>query len=402
MGSASSIASAVKDIKRREDKEINDGLSQYESEANQESYDSTPKSRSSIGIFAQEIYWRLSKTEGLKHILSIESGREAFMSFLNLEFAEEKLWFFMAVDEIKKVSTSSDFKADAEILVSKYLSPDRNTKIGVPAVLRESLTKMVLGKVKSSPAEILSSLVVAQEKVFDVMVQSAFPRFLLSSIFTEWRQSEMERAITSLQKQTTGRTLDEIRDSETVGSEKASFEPTNQNPMQKMALELDRALFHTSWLTGLLTSVENLPVCVSLASASKHLPGFPLIYVNAAFESTTGYSREEIIGKNCKFLQEGKSDDDVAEKESIERLQDALKNAKPVKVAITNWKNDGTKFRNLLAIKPIFDQDGAYAFVLGIQFDIGIEGDVNAEKIMMVDDLYRALPDSVSMDRCLG
>jgi hypothetical protein len=58
-----------------------------------------------------------------------------------------------------------------------------------------------------------------------------------------------------------------------------------------------------SWLASLLVAVETLPVCVSIASASRDRPGFPLIYVNHFFEVTTGYSRSDIVGRNCKFLQ---------------------------------------------------------------------------------------------------
>jgi hypothetical protein len=64
--------------------------------------------------------------------------------------------------------------------------------------------------------------------------------------------------------------------------------------------------------------------------------------------------------QNCRFLQRGREPGDRAEEESIARLTEALREAKPLKVAITNWRKDGTAFRNLLAIKPIMDQNGDY------------------------------------------
>ena len=64
--------------------------------------------------------------------------------------------------------------------------------------------------------------------------------------------------------------------------------------------------------------------------------------------------------QNCRFLQRGREPGDRAEEESIARLTEALREAKPAKVAITNWRKDGTPFRNLLAIKPIMDQNGDY------------------------------------------
>jgi PAS domain S-box-containing protein len=120
----------------------------------------------------------------------------------------------------------------------------------------------------------------------------------------------------------------------------------------------------------------------------------PLVYVNASFEKMTGYDRREILGHNCRFLQYGNEAGHVSEVDSVKRLTAALKEGKAVKVAITNFRKDGTPFRNLLAMKPIFDTDGNYAFVLGMQFDIGDE-DACPIKVKMIDDLFRVLPDTV-------
>jgi hypothetical protein len=92
----------------------------------------------------------------------------------------------------------------------------------------------------------------------------------------------------------------------------------------------------SAFLSTFLGSIEGLPISVSLASANPKRPGFPLIYVNAVFEETTLYTRKEIIGQNCRFLQCGK-----AEKESVDKLSIALKSALPVKVEITNFRKNG-------------------------------------------------------------
>lgn len=69
-------------------------------------------------------------------------------------------------------------------------------------------------------------------------------------------------------------------------------------------------------------------------------------------------------------MQRGRDPEDRAEDESIARLTEALREAKPLKVAITNWRKDGTAFRNLLAIKPIMDQNGDYVSNLSSSDDI--------------------------------
>mmetsp|Transcript_8309 Transcript_8309/g.13955 ORF Transcript_8309/g.13955 Transcript_8309/m.13955 type:complete len:286 (-) Transcript_8309:171-1028(-) len=153
--------------------------------------------------------------------------------------------------------------------------------------------------------------------------------------------------------------------------------------------ELDRLFSSGSWLASLLVAVETLPICVSIATANSNRRGFPLIYVNNYFEVTYGYTREEIIGQNCRFLQGGKS-----EPESIRRLSTALREAKPVKVSITNFRKDGMPFRNLLAMKPIFDDSGEYRYVVGIQFDVSKE-DATPAKLKLADELMKMLPDII-------
>eukprot|EP00981_Chlorochromonas_danica_P011971 scaffold4358_cov177-Ochromonas_danica.AAC.25 len=156
--------------------------------------------------------------------------------------------------------------------------------------------------------------------------------------------------------------------------------------------EVERLLQSGCWLTSMLAAVENLPVCVSISTANKERPGFPLIYVNACFEKTTGYSRNEIVGQNCRFLQAGK-----AEQEAIDRLSSALKEAKPVRVAITNFRKDGMPFKNLLAMKPIFSENGTYEYVVGVQFDV-TQDDATPDKLKLAEQVMEMLPNTIQSD----
>ena len=173
-------------------------------------------------------------------------------------------------------------------------------------------------------------------------------------------------------------------------------EPNNTflaNAMEAIdASELERLYASGSWLTSLLEAVENLPICVSIATASKSRRGFPLIYVNACFERTTGYSRKEIVGKNCRFLQS-----EVSEPESLQRLTAALADAKPLKVSITNVRKDGIAFVNFLSMKPIFDDAGEYRYVIGMQFDV-TQADATPAKLKLADELMKMLPDEIPSD----
>ncbi|OAX47409.1 sensor histidine kinase [Paenibacillus sp. AD87] len=95
------------------------------------------------------------------------------------------------------------------------------------------------------------------------------------------------------------------------------------------------------------------------------LPDFPLMYVNEYFSELTGYSAEESIGQNCRFLQGPDTDP-----ETVQRIREALKKRQSIKTEILNYTKHGQKFWNELNIDPIFDDSGECLFFVGIQYDI--------------------------------
>jgi PAS domain S-box-containing protein len=120
--------------------------------------------------------------------------------------------------------------------------------------------------------------------------------------------------------------------------------------------------------SGLIPQVLSaiLDECVNgVTLADPDLEGAPIIYANKAFERLTGYSQEEIIGHNCRFLQG--DDHDQAERYQI---AEALKNNEAVEVTLRNYKKDGTLFYNHLKIVPLFDKKQRVLYYLGVQYDI--------------------------------
>jgi PAS domain S-box-containing protein len=91
----------------------------------------------------------------------------------------------------------------------------------------------------------------------------------------------------------------------------------------------------------------------------------PIVYANAAFELITGYSQEETVGRNCRFLQNEDRD-----QEGIERIREAMREKKSVTVTLRNYKKDGTLFHNQFTIRPLFDKQGELIYYLGIQYDV--------------------------------
>jgi PAS domain S-box-containing protein len=103
----------------------------------------------------------------------------------------------------------------------------------------------------------------------------------------------------------------------------------------------------------------------SVIITDQRLPDHPIIFCNASFEKLTGYSREEILGHNCRFLQGNDRD-----QEAINEVREAISTGGTCTVALRNYRKDGTPFWNELAISPVHDDEGLISHFVGIQQDI--------------------------------
>lgn len=79
----------------------------------------------------------------------------------------------------------------------------------------------------------------------------------------------------------------------------------------------------------------------------------------------TGYSEEEIVGRNCRFLA-----GPGTEPWLTEMIREGVRDRKPVLVEILNYKKDGTPFRNAVVVAPIFDEDGELEYFHGSQVEL--------------------------------
>ena len=95
------------------------------------------------------------------------------------------------------------------------------------------------------------------------------------------------------------------------------------------------------------------------------LPDNPIVYVNPAFERTTGYSAKETLGRNCRFLQGDDRDQPV-----LDELRAALKEGRECRVVLRNYRKDGTSFWNELHVSPVYDEEGMITNFVGVQSDV--------------------------------
>ncbi len=114
----------------------------------------------------------------------------------------------------------------------------------------------------------------------------------------------------------------------------------------------------------ILTAI--LDTCVNgVTLADPDIEDAPIVYANKRFEDITGYRTQEIIGRNCRFLQAGDRD-----QEGLRRLRDAIANRQPIEVTLRNYRKDGRLFHNKLNITPLFDGLGKLIYFLGVQYDV--------------------------------
>nr|AML77815.1 putative LOV domain-containing protein [Lycium barbarum] len=137
------------------------------------------------------------------------------------------------------------------------------------------------------------------------------------------------------------------------------------------------------------------------------LPDNPIIFASDSFLELTEYSREEILGRNCRFLQGPETDP-----ATVRKIRQAIDNQTDVTVQLINYTKTGKKFWNLFHLQPMRDQKGEVQYFIGVQLDgsqhveplhnsIPEEKATESAKLVKetagnVDEAVRELPDANS------
>ncbi|HEY0205659.1 MAG TPA: PAS domain-containing protein, partial [Acetobacteraceae bacterium] len=125
-------------------------------------------------------------------------------------------------------------------------------------------------------------------------------------------------------------------------------------------------------------------------------PDNPIVFVNDSFCRLTGYPREMIVGRNCRFLQGPETDP-----ATVARIRAAVQAQGAIEIDIRNHRRDGTPFWNRLLMAPVRDQAGEVAYFFASQVDVTLERERleglefrNAALLAEVSDRLRAQEDS--------
>jgi len=137
----------------------------------------------------------------------------------------------------------------------------------------------------------------------------------------------------------------------------------------------------------LAAAIANTVTGVTISNPN--LPDNPLIFVNKGFEVLTGYTADEVLGRNCRFLQGEETD-----QETIADIRRAIRERKPITSEVLNYRKDGTSFWNELTISPVFDESGDLLYFVGLQSDVTRRK--QAEQVLQAElDLAKLVQESV-------
>nr|AML79556.1 putative LOV domain-containing protein [Leucodon brachypus] len=113
----------------------------------------------------------------------------------------------------------------------------------------------------------------------------------------------------------------------------------------------------------------------SFVLSDPNLPDMPIVYASDLFYDLTGYSREEVVGRNCRFLQGPDTDP-----EDVQKIREAVKEEQACTVKILNYRKDKTPFYNYLQVSPVRSCGGKVAFYVGVQLEVGeVDTDTSQE-----------------------
>ncbi|WBQ19377.1 PAS domain-containing protein [Sphingobium yanoikuyae] len=94
----------------------------------------------------------------------------------------------------------------------------------------------------------------------------------------------------------------------------------------------------------------------------------PIVFANDSFCRLTGYKRDEILGRNCRFLQGPETDP-----AHVQAIHDAVEAVRPIEIDIRNHRKSGEPFWNRLLLAPVFDESGKLAYFFASQVDVTLE-----------------------------
>jgi PAS domain S-box-containing protein len=142
-------------------------------------------------------------------------------------------------------------------------------------------------------------------------------------------------------------------------------------PMSRLALVVFLPARNAHLIAGVQESAVTLrdravlATRVSFTITDPAQPDNPIVWVNPAFTTTTGYEADEVLGRNCRLLQGPDTDPRV-----VADMGRSLAAGQPLTTTLLNYRRDGTPFWNELSVSPVRDRAGTITHFVGVQADV--------------------------------
>ena len=305
--------------------------------------------------------WLDDTLNALRTLLLESTAQNAIMAFLKAEYNEQQLELYLAVNKMDALRDPKKIEKEAQTLYAKYFAAGKGQGIG--AQQRTKATQALWDAANNSsgsavdPNVAYNKLKEEGEIALKLMALDAFPRFI--------KTPAAEQLMAQLVKK---------------GGQGASLAGalTQGGPQDA-----------DDWLNSFVVTAETFPACIVISDMT--IPGAPMVFVNTEFCRVTGYEKDEATGRNCRFLQGPDT-----EPEAIQVIRNTLSKGQECHVKLTNYRKNGEKFQNLLSMKPVFDLDNIYRYVIGVQFEIKDDSNLKA-RLVQLDKLLRLLPSKLNL-----
>jgi PAS domain S-box-containing protein len=141
-----------------------------------------------------------------------------------------------------------------------------------------------------------------------------------------------------------------------AGEAESSWVETSTPALASHPLSNTSASLHYNLVKALQTAQQNFTI------TDPSLPDNPIIYASHGFLALTGYALDQVLGRNCRFLQGAQTDP-----RAIETMRSGMRSGLDTTTVILNYHYDGTPFWNQLFIGPLKDSNGTVVNYLGVQ-----------------------------------
>jgi PAS domain S-box-containing protein len=325
-----------------------------------------------VETFTKLVYLNVPSEVSIANFLQSELGSEVFSRFLEREHADHYVKLYSELEKYKLSGSTPKM----EWALAKYKE-----------VFPRSLTS------SRSVEPLVDRVSLAQGEIIRELAKNMFPRFLCSGDYQKWRAAERStytamflRGSVCFENTGDGHTTTSRNreNSDSVGSrdENDSIFSSIDN------LEVIKIVNADSWLTTLLARAESLPIGLTLLSARSDRKGYPLVYVNKFYEEQSGYEKTEMLGHRWNFLLGTEID-----QKTMQVVYKSVKYAKQIKVFINSPRKNGSSYPSVMCLKPIFDTQGSYSYMLGLHLGVDDESPERVEECMqLVDTLALVLP----------